>query len=84
MLSVLCQVATLSVCATVEIRSLENFCAMAAIAVSFLFVYQLTIFLPLLVLDNKRIKNKRSDLILGCQKTEADQANFKWFKPKYQ
>jgi hypothetical protein len=56
---------------------------MAAIAIGLLFVYQMTIFLPLLLLDNKRIKNKRSDLVLGCRRTETDQSDLKWFKPKY-
>ena len=83
LLSVLCQIATLSVCATGGIKSLENFCTMAAIAIGFLFVYQMTIFLPFLLLDNRRIKNKRSDLVLGCRRTETDQSDLKWFKPKY-
>lgn len=51
-----------------DIPALQNFCLIAGIGVIADFVLQITIFVPALSIDRKRLQNKRADLICCCRK----------------
>ncbi len=53
-----------------DIPALQSFCFVAAIAVLFDFIFQVTAFVAILTLDNKRIKDLRYDVILCMRAPE--------------
>jgi len=53
-----------------DIPALQSFCLVAAIAVLFDFIFQVTVFIAILSLDNSRIKSLRYD-ILVCMKSDS-------------
>ena len=55
-----------------DIPALQSFCLVAAIAVFFDFLFQVTVFIAVLSLDNERIKSLRYDVIF-CLKAQEYQ-----------
>lgn len=51
-----------------DVPALQNFCLVAGLGVVTDFLLQMTIFVGVLALDNKRIKNNRADIICCCVK----------------
>lgn len=64
-----------------KMPALQNFCVQAAFAIIFNYIFQLTTFVVVLIMDEERKKSSRLD-VLFCLKTEDEQKepyNF-WMK----
>lgn len=82
-MSTMCQVSSVFILSYVQSEALRTFCILSSLAILYLFVFQMTIFLPLYCLDNKRIKNGKSDLLLCLKKRETKNTQ-SYFKPWFQ
>jgi Niemann-Pick C1 protein len=68
-----------------DVPALQNFCLIAGIGVVADFFLQITIFVPALAIDRKRMQHKRGDLICCCKKyDEVPERREEFVRPLFQ
>jgi predicted RND superfamily exporter protein len=58
-----CQIGAFSVGIATSVPALSNFCEVAALTIMYLFLFQITILIAVLTLDNKRIQENKRGLL---------------------
>lgn len=67
----ICQALAFLVGSFTKMPALQNFCVQAAFAIIFNYIFQLTTFVVVLIMDEERKKSSRLD-VLFCLKTEDE------------